>query len=40
MSSLGKNDVTYKSIQRVVVGQDLTRLQFSFPRDFSTKRQT
>ena len=41
MSSPGKNNVTYKSIEpeRVVVGYDLTRLRFSFPRNFSTKRQ-
>ena len=28
MSSPGKNDVAYKSIERVVVGQDLTQLRF------------
>ena len=39
LSSPGKNDLTYQSIERVVVGQDLTRLCFSFPHNFSTERQ-
>ena len=39
MSSPGKNDVTYESIERVVVGYELTRLRFRFPLNFSTKRQ-
>ena len=39
LSSPGKNDVTYESIERVVVGQDLTWLHFSFPCNFSAERQ-
>ena len=38
LSLLGKNNVTYKSIQRVVVGYDLTRLHFSLPPQFQYRK--
>ena len=39
LSSPGETNLTYESIERVVVNEDLTRLRFTFLRNFSTKRQ-